>query len=110
MLLPDGPDVARGPSRVTGRLGDEAELLCGRDLRSNPPATVRWSDSEGNIVDPDSRRASFVNGPTSISLLVRNLTEKDAGNWTCEISVEGVRTVLVSITLIVVGENLIYHQ
>ena len=49
-----------------------------------------------------------MNGPASVSLLVRNLTERDAGFWTCQISVEGVRTVVVPITLIVIGENLIY--
>ena len=81
--------------------------MCGRDLRSNPPASVLWSDSEGNTVDFGSTRTSFVNGPVSVSLLVRNLTERDAGFWTCQISVERVRTVVVPITLIVIGENLI---
>ena len=93
---------------MAGVLGDQAELVCGRDLRSNPPASVLWSDSEDNTVDFGSTRTSFVNSPASVSLLVQNLTERDAGFWTCQISVEGVRTVVVPITLIVIGENLIY--
>lgn len=103
----DGPDIVRGPTGVVGIQGGEALLLCGRYLRSNPLASVVWSDNEGNTVDSDNTRASIATSPASVSLMLRNLAEGDAGNWTCVISVEEVGTVVVSITLIVVGENLI---
>lgn len=103
----DGPDIIRGPTGVVGIHGGEAMLLCGTQLRSNPQASVVWSDNEGNSVDSDNTRTSITSGPESVSLLLRDLAEGDAGNWTCAISVDGVGTLVVSITVVVVGENLI---
>lgn len=86
--------------------GGDAVLLCGRNLRSNPPASIVWSDNRGNTVDSSNSRVSISNSPESVSLSLRNLVEGDAGNWTCTIAVEGVGIVLVPIALTVVGESL----
>lgn len=90
---------------MVGVLGGEALLLCGKALRSNPTAGVEWSDNEGHlVVEAANSRASITSSQALVSLSLRELAREDTGNWTCAIAVEGVGTLLLSITLTVLGE------
>ena len=84
-------------------------LLCGENLLSNPPATVMWLDNGGRTVEPSNSRISISDGPASVSLSLRNLTEEDSGNWTCMIAVENVGTANFTIALTVVGEVTVFR-
>ena len=95
---------------MAGIEGGEVELLCGRNLTSNPQANIMWSNNRGTPVNPADSTISIANGPTSVSLFIQNLSRRDSGDWSCSVSVEGVRTVLVSITLTVIGKNLMHHK
>lgn len=100
----DGPDIIRGPSDIVKVQGDDAVLVCGRELSSNPPAMVVWSDNNGNSVDPRSTRILLTSSQGFVSLSVTSIAEGDSGEWTCIIQVENVRTVQYSITLTVLGK------
>ncbi len=94
---------------MAGVQGLDVVLLCGTELSSNPPATISWSDSNGNVMDFGSTKFQLHHDSSSVSLLVRKLVEGDTGTWTCMVHVEDVQTVRHSIALTVVGkqENLI---
>jgi hypothetical protein len=101
----DGPDIARGPTEAFGIVGGEAELVCGT-IRSNPRATIEWSDNNGNTVDRTDWRVSLTSSSAPAALSIRSLSMSDSGNWLCAIFVKGVRSVFVSIALTVIGEKL----
>ena len=112
--MADGPDIVRGPPRVVGVAGSEVELVCGENLRSNPATSVSWLDNRGNAVVGDSSNRVLSTSTSSstssaasglVSLLLSNLVEEDAGNWTCTLAVEDVKTVVLAIALTVVGKS-----
>lgn len=105
IIAADGPDIVRGPTEVVRVEGGEAVLVCGENLRSNPQASVVWSNNLGNTVDSGSARISATSSPASISLSLNDLDEGDSGNWTCRLVVENVGSLLVSITLTVIGKG-----
>ncbi len=45
------------------------------------------------------------NNPSSVSLTVIELEEREAGNWNCTIEVENVGTIVHTIEVIVVGKT-----
>ena len=92
---------------MVGVQGSDVTLLCGKGLRSNPPAIVGWLDNNGNSIDAGSSRISVPDTRETTSLSLGELTERDSGNWTCQIAVPNVRTVLIAITLTVLGEYVI---
>jgi hypothetical protein len=61
-------------------------LICGYELKSNPPATISWtSPSQEIVVNNDSFRMN--NGTEEISLMIANVSADDNGTWTCTVEV-----------------------
>ena len=89
---------------MVNALGSDVTLLCGTRLASNPPAIIRWTDNNGNSLTSSSTRVVLENGPSSVSLTVKKVTEVDAGEWNCILEVSNVRTLQIPISLIVVGK------
>ena len=106
LFSPDGPDFIRGAAEVAFVEGDDAVIVCGQDLASNPPPIIEWVDNLGNTLDMSSGRVTLDSGPLSVSLNLSEVTTSDAGNWTCGIHVQNVQTVQHSIALTVVGKTI----
>ena len=94
---------------MAGVQGSNTILLCGTDLVSNPPATVRWFDNNGDIVTSDGIKFQLNQDSSSVSLLVRDLVRGDTGTWMCEIRVEKVEAIRHSIAVTVVGKEIRGH-
>ena len=103
-IFTDGPDITWGPMEVAGVQGSNTTLICGTNLDSNPPATIKWLDSDGTMVDSSNDRFERTDGPT-VSLVVRDLVRSDTGTWTCEVFVKNMRRLERSISLTVVGKR-----
>ena len=76
-------------------LNDSLDLVCGTDLMSNPPATVTWTDPQGNVVMNNSRY-TLVNDNTGVRLLFATTIPSDEGTWTCEVRVDTVNVTMES--------------
>ena len=61
-------------------------LVCGRDLKSNPSAIIRWTSPNREHVT-SSERFIMNSGPEEISLEIANVGKDDNGTWTCTVEV-----------------------
>ena len=99
-------------------LGDEAELVCGKNLESNPQAKVTWTRPDGITVTDSGEEYSVISGPEKVGLSIMNVRKTDNGTWRCTVDVssdEGyenchdptklIRRVERSIQVIVVGKS-----
>ena len=65
---------------------DSMKLTCGRNLKSNPSAIIRWTHPKGEPVT-SSERFTMNNGPEEVSLEIANVGKDDNGTWTCTVEV-----------------------
>lgn len=71
-------------------------IICASGLESNPPATIMWTNPEGEIIKNDSKYSykSIISGPEDVTLTIIGVDEKDNGTWTCSISVKDGENVI----------------
>ena len=89
-LYTDGPYITL--SNQTERIviaGDSTLLLCGTNLQSNPPASLKWRTPEGTIIKPRDHIMGYSveDGPEYVNVNISSVSESDEGLWSCEISV-----------------------
>ena len=72
-------------------LGDPASLICGYQLKSNPPATVSWTDPQGKRVKSGDRYYQD-DGPATVQLNISKTTPGDSGTWQCRVEVQASDT------------------
>ena len=85
-ILTVGPEFDRGVTRRAVLLGDPLSLVCGRNLVSNPMATVEWRDPN-EILVLDNARYDLEDGPEVIRLSFTRTIEADDGEWACRVRV-----------------------
>jgi hypothetical protein len=87
IIVADPPSfITEGPTHHYVLLGDNASLVCGRGLDSNPQATITWTDPDGTTI-VDNSRYDLDNGPEVIQLNITNTVLSDAGIWRCDVVV-----------------------
>ena len=67
-------------------LGSPLSLLCGDQLRSNPPPTITWRNSAGGVVT-DSTRLDLISDVSGVRLTLSQTVLTDNGSWSCNLSV-----------------------
>ena len=105
----DAPSfVSQGPTKQFVRLGDNASLVCGTGLDSNPQATITWTAPDRTtIVDNINARYDKENGPTFVRLNFTNATKSDSGVWRCEVIVMSERHIFSEGQFILQNQSLI---
>ena len=97
-----------GPPQHYALLGDNASLVCGTRLDSNPQATITWTAPNGTtIVNND--RFNIENGPDIVRLNLSHTLLSDARMWRCDIRTESEQYIvnngrLVPTNITVIGE------
>ena len=66
--------------------GESVNLICGRNLKSNPSPIIRWTNPKGEPVT-SSGRFSMINGPAEVSVEIADVGRDDNGTWTCNVEV-----------------------
>lgn len=85
-MFADVPEISNGPSRQHATFGDPVSLICGYNLKSNPPSSVTWSNPRGERV-LNSEKYSMDDGPEVVQLNISNVTESDGGTWKCSLQI-----------------------
>lgn len=75
-----------GSNRLISIEGDSVSLVCGYQLRSNPPAIITWLYPNGSTVE-NSDRIIIDSGSELVKLNVTSASASDNGSWTCRIEV-----------------------
>ena len=91
LLNLDGPEIkAENLTLQSSTMNETKTIICARDLVSNPPATIIWTNPRGEIVINNSRYSyqSLISGPADVTLTIIGVNEKDEGVWNCNISVK----------------------
>lgn len=83
----DGPEITFGVEERVVLSNENAMLLCGTGLDSNPAATIIWRNPEGQVVT-DGGRFNLINDAGTVRLDFTSATIQDAGSWSCEVRVE----------------------
>ena len=79
--------MRNGSNNLTSIEGDPVSLVCGYQLRSNPPAIITWLYPNGSTVE-NSDRIIMDSGSELVQLNVTNTSSSDSGTWTCRIEVQ----------------------
>lgn len=79
----DGPELTEADKTYSALKGESVNLICGRDLKSNPSAIIRWTNPKGEPVTSSERN----NGPEEVSLEIADVGRDDNGAWTCTVEV-----------------------
>ena len=61
-------------------------LICGTDLKSNPSATISWTNPNRSLV-VNSDNFTRNDGPEEVALDITNVGKDDNGTWTCTVEV-----------------------
>ena len=87
----DFPDIeADNLMLQSSNMNDRKIIVCTRNLVSNPPAVITWTNPEGENVKNDARYSykSIINKPEDVTLTIISVSERDSGTWTCNILVK----------------------
>ena len=101
------PVITAGGSQVVAVQGQPfpVSLKCGTNLRGNPFPTVQWKSSNGTVVTSGGRYA-MDNGPSNVQLNISNVDWNSNGTWMCILSNGILSSVVVNISLFVLGKDL----
>ena len=89
VCTPDGPSLRRGDRQVAVELGSPLSLLCGDQLRSNPPPTITWRNSAGGVVTGNTR-LDLISDVVGVRLNFSQMVLMDNGSWSCKLFVAAV--------------------
>lgn len=90
------------PTQRYAILGNHSSLICGRDLVSNPQATITWIDPRGTKIK-ENARYDLEQGPDIVRLNVSQTIQSDNGVWICELVVRSERHVVTSEGELILG-------
>lgn len=91
-----------GPNNYYVLSEHPVSLICGYNLKSNPQATIVWTDPSGNTIN-DSDNIILEDGPEVIQIHIKRAHPKHNGTWKCSLHQENKDKSFL-MTLIVVGE------
>ena len=99
--------ITAGRSQVAAVQGQPfpMSLQCGTNLRGIPFPTVQWKSSNGTVVTSGGRYA-VDNGPSNVQLNLSNVDRSSNGTWMCILSNGILSSVVVNISLFVLGKDL----
>lgn len=86
LLCSDGPSMTKGRERYSVLEGNSTALVCGRNVSSNPPATVIWTNPQNESFEKSDDRLIITNG-RDIVLNISKARREDNGTWTCYVNV-----------------------
>ena len=90
---------------VAVALGQPVTLVCGTNLRSNPPSTIQWRDNNGTLLSAGGRYV-FGNGSDFVHLNISSTALSDNGTtWTCILNNGVFASRTMSIVLFVIGKH-----
>ena len=95
--------VTTGPSLVAAAPGQPATLVCGTNLRSNPPSSILWRNSNGVTLTTGGRYA-FGNGSDNVYINISSTATSDNGTWSCVLNNGVFAPLVVNIVLFIVGK------
>ena len=72
--------------------GDQADLIFGENLESNPEAVVTWTTPQGVTLRNSNGRYTMSSGPEKVKLSISDVSEKDNGTWTATVEVLSTET------------------
>ena len=69
--------------------GDQADLVIGENLKSNPEAVVTWTTPQGETFKESNGRYhnTMSSGPDKVQLSISDVSERDNGTWTVTVEV-----------------------
>ena len=73
-------------------VGDQADLVFGENLESNPKAVVTWTTPQGESFKNSNGRYTVNSGPENVQLSISALSAKDNGTWTATVEVLSTET------------------
>ena len=68
-------------------MGSDASLVCGKNLRSNPQASITWQRPNGELVDDMDHGIHMDNGPDIVRINISHVSYNHSGTWNCTVSV-----------------------
>ena len=67
--------------------GEQADLIIGENLKSNPKAIVTWTSPRGVTFKESNGWYTMSNGPEKVQLSISEVSERDNGTWTVTVEV-----------------------
>ena len=87
--------------------GQPVTLVCGTNLRSNPPSTIQWGDNNGTALSA-GWRYFFGNGSDMVYLNLFSTALSDNGTWTCILNNGIFASLIVNVLLFVIGKPCLF--
>ena len=72
--------------------GEQADLVIGENLESNPKSVVTWTSPQGITFKESNGRYIVSGGPEKVQLSISNVSERDNGTWTVTVEVLSTET------------------
>ena len=88
---------------VAAASGQPVTLVCGTNLRSNPPLPSQWRDNNGTALSVGGRYV-FGNGSDIVHLNISSTAQNDNGNWSCILNNGVFTSRIMNALLFVVGK------
>ena len=87
--------------------GQPVTLVCGTNLRSNPPATIQWRDNNGAVLSVGGRYV-FGNGYDIVHLNISSTGSSDNDTWSCILNNGVFAPLTVNVLLFVIGKPFVF--
>ena len=71
---------------------EQADLIIGKNLESNPEAVVTWTTPQGVTLKNSNGRYTMSSGPEKVQLSISDVSERDNGTWTVTAEVLSTET------------------
>ena len=91
IVYSDGPNITEGEGKYFIPEGESVSLICGYNLKSNPKASITWTDPRGNPVTINDAYSQD-DGPEVVQLNITSVKKSDNGTWRCSMEVLSSRT------------------
>ena len=72
--------------------GEQADLVIGKNLKSNPKAVVTWTTPQSVTLKNSNGRYTMSSGPEKVQLSISDVNESDNGTWTVTVEVLSTET------------------
>ena len=92
MLILDEPTMSEVGKKYLFSGGDQADLVFGENLESNPEAVATWITPQGVTLKNSNGRYIMSNGPDKVQLSISGVSERDNGTWTVTVEVLSTET------------------